>query len=145
MINKIIVMSLVVVSMLSADVEDNVDEIVYIPNIEDNVISYENEFYKTKIGKTVKDMDNRHKRIKKLEASINNKVKEFYEIYEIAKGYTDKSECSMVEEAIKTLKGEFESLSSLNKKINKKNIDINGLQSMIINLKQKKQQLCKGQ
>lgn len=145
MMKKIMIVTLLFVISLNADVEDSlVDETIYTPSIEENVLDYNHKFYETKSGTKIKGMDERHKRIKKIEASINAKVKEFYDLYEQAKNYTKNSECSMVKQAITMLDGEIKMLISLDKKVNDKKVDIDGLRGMISSLEQDKQNICKG-
>ena len=145
MIKKIMIVTLISAINLCADVEDYlVDEIVYTPSIEENVLEYNHKFYETKTGTKIQGMDERHKRIKKIEASINVKVKEFYNLYKQAKNHTKNSDCSMVKQAITMLDGEIKMLISLDKKVNDKQVDIDGLRGMINSLEQDKQNICKG-
>ena len=145
MMKKIMIVTLLLAISLNADVEDNlVDEVVYTPSIEENVLEYNHQFYETKTGKKIQGMDKRHKRIKKIETSINRKVKEFYDLYKQAKSYTKNSKCSMVKEAIIMLNGEIKGLISLDKKVNDKKVDIDGLRGMVSSLEQDKQNICKG-
>jgi len=146
MITKIIVLTCISMITLNADVEDNlVDETVYKQTIEENVLKNNDEFYKTKIGKKIQGMDKRHKRIKKLEASINIKVKKFYSLYKKAKSYTKNSNCSMVKQAIEMLDGDIKSLNNLNENMSDKKVDINSLKAMVTSLEQDKKNICKGE
>ena len=111
-------------------------------DVTDNVQMSEEEFYDTKIGQTVERMEERHKRIVILDATITEQINEFNTIYNKAKGLTKNSECSRLKHAITRLDMKVELYKE--DENNNSQINISGLQQMVINLESKKNTMCKG-
>lgn len=83
------------------------------------------------------------KEIKALEKEINARLKQFYEIYDVANDYLEHTDCRMMNVAIKYLNDAIDDIKPLQNKLDGMQLEQSDLLTMLSNLKKEKEKVCK--